>query len=66
MLLWFRRNKNKQDLERAKKVTIEVEAHKEKAVKIAQKAEKSTKELNKLLRANGITLKIYIAAGGRH
>ena len=44
--------------------TVEVVQLKEKAHMSANKADKDIQRLNKLLSANGITLKIHIASGG--
>ncbi len=44
---------------------VEVELHKNATQQAAQKAKAANKHLNDLLLANGFTLKIYLAAGGR-
>jgi hypothetical protein len=46
--------------------SVEVTEMKHKAHQTAVQADKDIKKLNRLLRANGITLKIYIAGGGHH
>lgn len=64
--MFFRRKKDSNNHKHEQEVTIEVEAHKKRAIKTAEKAKANADQLNRLLRANGITLKIFIAAGGRH
>lgn len=65
-LFWNRKQnieiERKQDVESS----VEVVALKQEGHKTAKEADAAIKRLNKLLRADGITLKIYIAAGGRH
>lgn len=66
-MLWFRRNKTEVRLkEKEKLVNAEVEYHKIKTAKEAAKTRKITDNFNKVLKENGITIKIYSAAGGRH
>lgn len=43
-----------------------VDAYKQAVSRHAGTAHKSAKKLNELLEANGITLRIYIATGGKH
>lgn len=65
-MLWFKRKKEqvKQD-ERAKQVSVEVRQHKNKSKKVMANTQKVSDNLNKLLRENGITIKISLATGGK-
>lgn len=56
----------RKDVEQEVKAYIEVENLKKKTHKSSEEAKEATERLNKLLVQNGITLKIYIAAGGKH
>lgn len=44
---------------------VEVELHKNANQEAVEKAKKANEHLSDLLAANGFTLKIYLAAGGR-
>lgn len=46
--------------------TVEAEAIKKRAIKSIENTTCTAEKLNKLLLANGITLKIYLAKGGHH
>lgn len=43
---------------------VEIELHKNASKQAAEKAKKSSKDLNELLVENGFTIKLYMAAGG--
>lgn len=65
---WFsRRKQEKEHIEAvAEQSSIEVLAIKSKTAKTTKQTAKDIDRLNALLKANGITLKIHIAAGGHH
>jgi len=64
---WFRRRITNAEIEvAAEQSSIEVTAIKRKTKQTTQQTAKDIDRLNKLLKANGITLKIHIAAGGHH
>lgn len=57
----FKKNNHRKSIQDPK-----VDALKEKIGAHAAKAAKSANKLNRLLEANGITLRIYIATGGKN
>ena len=66
-MLWFKNKLCKEDRESHEvNSTIEAIQLKKKTKKVAEKTTTDIDRLNKLLKANGITLKIHIAAGGHH
>ena len=66
-MLWFNHRICKEDKEAHEvKSTIEAVQLKKKTKKVADKTTTDIDRLNKLHKANGITLKIHIAAGGHH
>lgn len=65
-LFWKRSERVEAEKEAEKASSIEVVEIKRKAHKTAEQTNRDIKKLNDLLQANGITLKIHIATGGRH
>jgi transcriptional antiterminator len=61
---------NRKDIKQEKKIETEayaeVDEMKQRTHETAKEANRNIKKLNDLLLENGITLKISIAAGGRH
>lgn len=60
---WFGRKKQQREID-TEQSSNEVIAIKSRAKKTTQQTAKDIDRLNRLLKANGITLKIHIAAGG--
>lgn len=65
MGLFSRRRKEDMILQPPEGSRVEVELHKSASIEAAEKAKEANRHLNDLLIANGFTLKIYLAAGGR-
>lgn len=67
-MLWFNKKKQEQaeTAEHNRAVTVEIEHHKEETAKAIAKTKKVTDNFNKVLNQNGITIKIHLAAGGKH
>lgn len=66
-MFWSKRKKEvATDASKAREITIEVIAHKNATRREVQKTKKVADDLNEILESNGITLKIFAAAGGRH
>lgn len=67
MSLFWHRNRNLEAEQLHDEASsIEVVKLKSEAHRTAAQADRDIKKLNKLLTANGITLRIHIATGGRH
>lgn len=66
-MAWFKRKK-KEDIivQPPASSRVEVELHKTASREATEKAKEANAHLNDLLVENGFTLKIYLAAGGRH
>ena len=62
-LFWHRHQSMKREAESDAATTVDVEELKEVAHQTAVQADKDIRKLNRLLKANGITLKIYHASG---
>lgn len=66
-MLWFKKKRaiieHQQDV--AQHTAIEIIAHKTAKQEAVNEAKDVNKQLKKLLEANGFTIKIYLAAGGR-
>lgn len=67
-MLWFKQKKQKQAMqcEHDNQSSIEVVEMKSKVHQSAAQSKRDIDKLNKLLKANGITLRIHIATGGGH
>jgi len=67
-MFWSKKsNVKKEELERISHTSkVEVVAHKRATKKAVDEAKQVNKKLNNLLVENGFTLKIYLAAGGKH
>lgn len=65
-LLWHRHQHITDSLKEDKVSSVEVTKITRKGHQSAAKADKEIVKLNKLLKADGITLKIYIASRGHH
>lgn len=67
-MLWFKKRKLEKDMQcdHDEQSAIEVVELKSKVHQSAERSKKDIDKLNRLLKANGITLKIHIATGGRH
>lgn len=66
-MLLFNRKKSRVQTEKLDdKLSVDVENVKRETHQTIHSADLATKRLNRLLKANGITLKIHIAAGGNH
>lgn len=65
MRLFKRKQKESLIVQPPPQSRVEVELHKSATADAAEKAKEANKHLNDLLVANGFTLKIYLAAGGR-
>lgn len=69
--MWFKKTKTPVQDTSAKiianhKATIEIVAHKEAKDAVVRETKEANEKLNRLLVDNGFTLKIYLAAGGKH
>ena len=69
----FRRKKNPETIEpivvRETPLTdpiVEIIANEEAKKEVIEKAKQASSQLNELLVQNGFTIKIYLAAGGKH
>lgn len=65
----FRSKKSKQQeriCDKEKVVSVEVAHHKGQTIKQTKQTKKVTDDFNRLLKKNGITLKIHIATWGHH
>ncbi len=65
MSLWNRKHE-REVVAHDKASSVEVTALTRKSHATAEKANRDIQKLNRLLRADGITLKIHVASGGRH
>jgi hypothetical protein len=67
-MLWFKSRKllEKERLAHERAVTVEIEHHKQETAKVIAQTKKVTDNFNRLLNKNGITIKIHVAAGGKH
>lgn len=63
---WSKKQSHKEIHRHEVQSSIEVVQYKRKANQSVAQANRDIKKLNDLLRADGITLKIHIAQGGRH
>lgn len=66
-MLWFKRKplQAAQD-DAVQRSSIEIIAHKDAKHEVVEDAKAANEQLKKLLVGNGFTLKIYLAAGGKH
>lgn len=67
--MWiFKKRKTQQNEREAheKAVTIEIQNHKKTTLKAIKETKQVTDNFNRLLKKNGITLKIHIATTGGH
>jgi len=65
MYLFSRKHPEALAVEPPTKSRIEIEVHKTANKEAAEKAKRTSKDLNELLVENGFTLKLYMAAGGK-
>ena len=65
-LLWYRQKHKEDHREEAEESSVKVTQITHKGHITAEKADEEIVKVNKLLKADGITLKIHIATGGRH
>jgi hypothetical protein len=63
---WNKKRVQQEVANHVEQSSVKVHELQQKTHKTTAKAEKDIDRLNKLLKANGITLKIHIAAGGSH
>lgn len=64
---WFGKNKEEVSVTpQEQEAIIEIETHKSAQKEAIEQAKQASQQLNKLLVENGFTLKIYVAAGGKH
>lgn len=63
-LFWRRKQIIEKEKEHDRQSSIEVVALKKKTYRTAEQTNRDIDKLNRLLRADGITLKIHIASGG--
>lgn len=65
-MFWFRKRKEQEQklCDKEAAVSIAVEHHKQVSKSVLKETKQTTDSFNRLLKKNGITLKIHIATGG--
>lgn len=67
--MWWSKKRRQEDDDRAEReraVTVEIQHHKKETAKVIAQTKKVTDNFNRVLNQNGITIKIHLAAGGKH
>lgn len=68
MVFWFRKRKSDIELQHKLEsvVSVELEHHKKVTDDKIRETKEVTEKFNKIIKENGFTLKIHVAAGGKH
>lgn len=65
-MLWFNQNKEEDKTLREQEIEEVIQLHKETTDNAIAKTQKVTDNFNRVIKENGFTLKIHVAAGGKH